>query len=88
MNALTHAALDISQSDTLVINHFISEFLKWTLPSLNLNMSNDSNRGFSLKSKKKASSVGLDETVPFLMSRLIWIYTVCTDIFGLPDCKG
>ena len=23
------------------------------------------------------------------MSRLIWIYTVCTSIsFGLPDCKG
>ena len=79
MNALTHAALDLSQSDTLVINHFIFEFLKWTLPSLNLNMSTDANRGFNLKSKKKkkkkkekimANSVGHNETVPRESSHL------------------
>ena len=29
------------------VNHFGPEFLKWSLPSLNLDMSIDANRGFS-----------------------------------------
>ena len=31
------------------INFFIPKFLKWTLLSLNVDMSTDANKGFSLK---------------------------------------
>ena len=34
------------------IHTFIPEFLKWTLPFLNLELSTNANRGFSLKSKQ------------------------------------
>ena len=36
-------------------------FLKKPLPSLNLDMSTDTNRGFSLKQKRMANSVDPDE---------------------------
>ena len=39
------------------INASIPEFLKWTLPFLNLDMSTDSNRGFSLKLKAESQTV-------------------------------
>ena len=32
-----------------ILNPFIPEFLKWSLPFLNLGLSTDANRGFSLK---------------------------------------
>ena len=35
------------------INLFIPEVLKWTVPCLNLNMSTDTNRGFSQKTQKQ-----------------------------------
>ena len=38
-------------------NPFILEFLKWTLPSLNSNMSTNENRDFSLKSKAEWQTV-------------------------------
>ena len=44
-------------------NPFIPKFLKWTLPSLNLNLSIDSNRGFSQKAKQNSKQyIGPDET--------------------------
>ena len=36
---------------TAGFNPFIPAFLKWTLPSLNLDMSADAKRGFSIKAK-------------------------------------
>ena len=43
--------------------HDIHGFLKWTLPSLNLDISTESKRGFNLKSKNRmANSVDLDVT--------------------------
>ena len=44
----------ISASDNKL---FIPEFLKWTLPSLNLDMSAASNKDFSVKSKRKWQTV-------------------------------
>ena len=62
----------LSDQDNSLINPFIPEFLMWTLPSLNLDMSTDGKRGFSLKSKTERT----------VSSR----FTVCTGIcFGHPD---
>ena len=60
-------------------NPFTSEFLTWTLPSLNLDTFIVANRGFSQK------SITEWQTVLYLMRRLvmsclIWICTVCKDI--------
>ena len=44
------------------VNPFILECLKWTLPSFNLDMSNDGNRDFRIKSEKgMANNVAPDE---------------------------
>ena len=52
-------------------NSFIPEFLKWTLPSLNLELSTDVNVGFSVKSKiKKPNNVDPDETAHYEPSQL------------------
>ena len=61
---------------------FIPYFLKWTLPSVKLDMFTDANRGFCLKSKHRmTNSVDPDETVT---SHLLCIYTVYGGIcFGL-----
>ena len=66
-----HVTLNIWIYSTY-LNTFIPEFLKWTFPSLNLDMSTDVNRGFIQKSKTEL------QTVLSLKSHLIWIYTVCT----------
>ena len=58
---------------------FIPEFLKWTLPFLNLDLYYDANRGFSLKSKTEWQTVWILMR-RLMMSRLISIYTVCTGI--------
>ena len=51
-----------SRNFTNSINPFTPEFLKWTLPSLNFDLSTDANRGFCLKSKGgMANSVDPDE---------------------------
>ena len=69
---------------TIHFNPFIPEFLKLALPSLHLDMTNDANRGFSLKSKTEWQTMYIHIRM-FFTSRLIWIYTVCTVIcFGLP----
>ena len=44
------------------INTFIPQFLKWTIPSLNLDMSTASNRSFSVM----ANSVFTDEEPSYL----------------------
>ena len=49
----------------------IPEFLKWTVPSLNLDMPTDANRGFQCKIKNKmANSVDPDETAHYEPSHL------------------
>ena len=76
------------KSKTSVHHPFIPEFLKLTLPSLNLDMTTDANWGFSLKSKTEWQTV-LILIRWLIMSCLIWIYADCTSIcFGLPGCKG
>ena len=56
------------------------EFLRWTPPFLNLDLSIDANRGFSLnKKKEKANSVDPDETAcdePFHLKPhcLLWYW--------------
>ena len=40
-----------------LINPFILELLKWTLPFLNLDLTTDENRGFSLKWKTQCKTV-------------------------------
>ena len=62
------------------INPFIPEFLKRTLPSLNLDMSTDANRGFSLKSKTQWQTVQIMMR-RLVTSRLIMICTVCKSIY-------
>ena len=60
------------------LNPLISEFLRWTLPSLNLGMSTDANRDFSQTKKKKkkkkkkqnGNSINSDETVRLHLHRL------------------
>ena len=56
----TVCILVICASIIVALIPFIPEFLKQTLPSLNLDMSSDENRGFSLKYQHKmANSVML-----------------------------
>ena len=43
--------------ETELINPFIPEFLKWTIPPLNLDLSTDAHRGFSWKSKTEWQTV-------------------------------
>ena len=45
------------QDNELELNHFIPEFLKWTLPFLNLDLSTDGNMDFSLKLKTQWQTV-------------------------------
>ena len=45
----------------MTLNTFIPEFLKWS-SSLELDMSTDAKRGFSLKSKQNGISTDHDET--------------------------
>ena len=58
------------------INTIIPEFLKWTLPPLNLDMPTAYTRGLSVYKTRMTNSADPDET-----SRLIWIYTACTGIW-------
>ena len=46
---MVNSAAEVAYMAGKLANPFTPEFLKWTLPSLNLNMSTDANRGFSLK---------------------------------------
>ena len=56
-------------------NSFIPEFLKWTFPFLNLDLTTDANRGFSLKLNTEWQKV--------------WICTDCKVVcFGLLGWKG
>ena len=54
------------------VNPFTSEFLKWTIPSMNLDISIDANRGFSQKIKKNrmANSVAPDDAAAYDSSHL------------------
>ena len=63
------------------LHSFIPEFLKWTLPSLNLDMSTDAKKGHSIIFKKKKNNMANSVHIlmrRFITSHLIWIYTVCT----------
>ena len=67
----------------LVVNSFIPKFLKWTLPYLNLDMSTDANKGFSLKSKTVANIVDPDETAHYELSHLDLHCTgICLGLMG------
>ena len=44
---------------SILLNPFIHEFLKWTIPSLNLDMSTNANRGFNLKSNTECAQYWL-----------------------------
>ena len=50
------------------LNPFIPEFLKWTLLFLDLDLSTDANRGFSLKSKTEWQTTDSDETARYVSS--------------------
>ena len=74
---LSKAETKTNQQDHInkyILNPFIPEFLKWTLPFLNLDMSTDANRGFSLKPKTEWQSVIATDNI-FLISRqkhMLW----------------
>ena len=55
----------------LIFNPFVPEFMKWIIPSLNLDTPTDANRNFSLKSKNRlANCVDPVETAPYKPSHL------------------
>ena len=71
-------ALPILRFTTTAVNSidtfslFTPEFLKWTLLSLNVDMSPDANRSFNFKSKDSmASNVAADETACYEVSVLV-----------------
>ena len=47
----------IFEESSFIVNTLNPEFLKWTLPSLNWDMSTDANWGYSLKSKPERETV-------------------------------
>ena len=64
--------LEEGSSQIFSLNPFIPQFLKWTLPSLNLDMSTVAKKGFHSKIKKNrvANSVDPDETACYELSHL------------------
>ena len=71
MQGLIHLEQAPDKVIILMINPFIPEFLKWTLPSLNLDMSTASNRGFSVKIENRlANHVDPDEMALYELSHL------------------
>ena len=70
------------------INPFFPEFLKWTLPSLNLARIIVPKRGLSQKSKLMVKSVDPDETVHYGLEGLRGLYTlgfICYNLFYKED---
>ena len=67
----------------LSFNQFVIEFLKWTLPFLNLDISTAVNRGYSVKSKTEWQTVKI--LMRWLVTFFSWIH--CKDMFWSAELK-
>ena len=87
MRDITEASV-VHIGKILTHNPFSRDFLKWTLPSLNLDMSTNTNRRFRLKSKNTiANSIDPDEKAHYKPSHLD-LHCLHRYLFWSTELKG